>query len=74
MVGVAIATLAALTTGQVPGVCSAALAVLANHVGLAVTLAALLLALAVVTRATGLGGRACRMAHALCTEREKFFR
>lgn len=66
--GVAIATLTALPTGQVPGVGSATVAVLANHVRLAGTLAAVLLALAVVTRATGLGGRAWHVAHALCTE------
>lgn len=47
--GVAIAMLAALVTGQVPGVGSAAVAVLANHIGLAGTLAAVLLALTVVT-------------------------
>lgn len=70
--GVAIATLTALATGQVPGVGSAAVAVLANHVGLAGTLAAVLLALAVVTRATGLGSSAWHVAHALCTECEKF--
>lgn len=71
MDGVAIATLAAIATGQVPGVGSAAVAVLANHVGLAGTLAAVLLALAVVTRAAGMGGRAWHVAHALCIEREE---
>lgn len=60
--------LTALATGQVPGVGSATVAVLANHVGLAGTLAAVLLALAAITRATGLGGCAWHMAHALCTE------
>lgn len=69
---VAFAALATVTTGQVPGVGSAAVAVLANHVGLAGTLATLLLTLAVIGGLTGLGRCARHMAHALCKEYEKF--
>lgn len=65
---VAVAALAAVAAGDVPRVGSAALAVLPDHVGLAGTLAAALVALALIGGGTGLRRRAQRLAHALCTE------
>lgn len=65
---VAVAALAAVAAVDVPRIGSAAVAVLTDHVGLAGTLAAALVALALVGGGTGLRRRAQRLAHALCTE------
>lgn len=46
--GVAVAALAARPTGEVPGIGGAAVAVLTDHVGLAGTLAAVLITLTLV--------------------------
>lgn len=68
VVGVAVAALAARSAGDVPRIGSAAVAVLTDHVGLAGTLTAELIALTVVRGGTGLRSRAHRVTHALCTE------
>lgn len=68
MDGVAVAAPAAVAAGDVPRIGSAAVAVLTDHVGLAGTLAAALVALALVGGGTGLRCCAQRLAHALCTE------
>lgn len=68
VVGVAVAALAARSAGDVPRVGGAAVAVLTDHVGLAGTLTAELIALTVVGGGTGLRSRAHRVTHALCTE------
>lgn len=65
MVGVAVARPAARPAGHVPGVRSAAVAVLAHHVGFAGTLAALLVARAFFRGRTGPRERADRVARAL---------
>lgn len=65
MDGVAVAALAARPAGDVPGVRSAALAVLAHHAGSAGALAAALVALALLRGGAGPGERAHGVTHAL---------
>lgn len=72
MDGVAVAALAARPARDVPRVGGAAVAVLTDHVGLAGTLTAVLVALTLVRGGTGLRCRAHRGAHALCAEEERY--
>lgn len=74
MDGVAVAALAARPAGDVPRIRGAAVAVLADHVGLAVTLAAVPVTLTFIWGGAGLTHRAHRVTHTLYREEGKMER